>query len=111
MGKIAITRWDWCRDSSPCGSDYKAGSGEEAGSGNAAFPLRQRSVFATLLSHQCSAFTAYQTYLRYKAWVAQRHQTMSPLVQPGLHISHANKYDQEKTMGYDMNFKSSLILF
>jgi len=87
MGKIAITRCDWCRVSSPCGSDDKAGSGEEAGSGCAAVPLRQHSTFATLLSQQCSAFTAYQTYLRYKAWVAQRHQTMSPLAQPGLHIN------------------------
>ena len=87
MGKIAITHCNWCRASSPCGSDDKAGSGEEAGSGSAAVPLRQRSVFATLLSQQCSAFTAYQTCLRYKAWVAQRHQTMSPLFQPGLHNS------------------------
>jgi len=85
MGKIAITRCDWCRASSPCGSDDKAGSGEEAGSGSAAVPLRQRSVFATLLSQQCSAFTAFQAYLRYWAWVAQWHQTMPPLVQPGLH--------------------------
>jgi len=87
MGKIAITRCDWRRASSPCGSDDNAGSGEEAGSGNAAVPLCQRSMFATLLSQQCSAFTAFQAYLWYRAWVAQRHHTMSPLVQPGLHNS------------------------
>jgi len=72
--------------STVAGSGDVAGSSNVAGSGDVTVPLRQRSVFATLLSQQCSAFSAFQAYLQDKAWVAQRHQTMSSLVQPGLHI-------------------------
>jgi len=63
MGKIAITRCDWCRASSPCGSDDKAGSGGVAGSGDVAVLLRQHSVCATLLLQQCSVFAAFKAYL------------------------------------------------
>jgi len=69
MGKIAITRCDWCRASSPCGSDNKAGSGDVAGSsdvagsGDVAVPLRQHSVFDALLLQQCSVFAAFKAYL------------------------------------------------
>jgi len=59
MGKIAITRCDWRRASSPCGSDDNVGSGEEAGSGNAAVPLCQHSVFAVYATgHTVSHFLA-----------------------------------------------------
>jgi len=62
MGKMAITRCDWCKASSPCGSDNKARSGDMAGSGKVAVPLRQRSGFAALLLQQCSAFAAFKAY-------------------------------------------------
>jgi len=88
MGKTAITRCDWCRTSSPCGSDNKAESSEEAGSGSVAAPSCTSAPRSPLHPpQQCSALTALQARLRHKAWVVQQHQTMSPLVQPGLHNS------------------------
>jgi len=78
---------NWSRAPSQRGSDDKAGSGTEARSGSTTVPLRQRSMLSALPSQQCSASTALRAHLRHKAWIAQRHKTMSSLVQPGLHNS------------------------
>jgi len=53
------------------GCSAVAGSSDAAGNGDAAALRHQCSVFATLLSQQGSAFSAFQVYLWDKAWVAQ----------------------------------------
>ena len=61
------------------------GSNSVAGSGNVTVPMLQCSELVALPSQQSSVFATLKAHLRIGTWVAQQHQTMSPLVQPGLH--------------------------
>jgi len=93
MGKTTATRCDWCRAASRCGSsavagnDSVAGSDSAAGNGDVTVPLLQCPELIALPSQQGSVFAALKAHLWIGTWIAQRHQAMSPLVQPGLHIS------------------------
>jgi len=69
------------------GNDSVAGSDSAAGNGDVTVPLLQCPELVALPSQQGSVFAALKAHLRIGTWVAQRHQAMSPLVQPGLHNS------------------------
>ena len=72
------------------GNDIVAGSDRVAGNGNVTVHLLQCPELVALPSQQGSVFAALKAHLRIGTWVAQRHQAMSPPIQPGLHIDHSN---------------------
>jgi len=76
-----------------------AGSDSAAENGNVAVPLLQCPELVALPSQQGSVFTTLKAHLRIGTWVAQWHQAMSPLVQPGLHTS---PYLWQKSAGHSL---------
>jgi len=64
---------------------WQEGSDGVAGNGNVMVPLLQCPELIALPSQQGSVSAAPKAHLRIGTWVAQRHQAMSPLIQPGLH--------------------------
>jgi len=62
-----------------------AGSDSVAGNGDVTVPLLQCPELIALPSQQGSVFAVLKAYLRIGTWVAQWHQAMSLLIQPGLH--------------------------
>jgi len=69
------------------GNDSVAGSDSAAGNGDVTVPLLQCPELIALPSQQGSVLAALKAHLWIGTWIAQRHQAMSPLVQPGLHNS------------------------
>jgi len=65
------------------------------------FPLLQCPKLVTLPSQHGSVFAALKAHVRIGTWVAQRHQVISPLVQPGLHTPTTLNIDKtrEKSAG------------
>jgi len=61
------------------------GSDSAAGNSDVTVPLLQCPELVALPSQQGSVFATLKAHLRIGTWVAQQHQIMSPLVQPGLH--------------------------
>ena len=64
---------------------WQEGSDSAAGISDVTVPLLQCPELVALLSQQGSVSAAPKAHLRIGTWVAQLHQAMSPLVQPGLH--------------------------
>ena len=65
--------------------------GSDSVEGNSDVP--PAPVFRALPSQQGSVSASPKAHFRIGTWVAQQHQTMSPLVQPGLH-KRQHKKDQ-----------------
>jgi len=81
---------------SVAGSD-STGSDSAAGNGDVTVPLLQCPELIALPSQQGSVFAALKAQLRIGTWVAQQHQTMSPLVQPGLHTPEKSRGRPEES--------------
>jgi len=64
---------------------WQEGRDSVAGNGDVTVPLLQCPELVVLPSQQGFVSTAPKAHLQIRTWVAQRHQAMSPLVQPGLH--------------------------
>jgi len=69
-----------------------AGSDSAAGNGDVTVPLLQCPELVALPSQKGSVFAALKAHLRIGTWVVQRHQAMSPLVQPGFHSEEQNLF-------------------
>jgi len=65
---------------------WQEGSDSATGNGDVTFPLLQCPELVALPSQQGSLSVVPKAHLWIRTWVAQRHQAMSPLVQPGLHM-------------------------
>jgi len=74
-----------CRSSAVAGNDSVTGSDSAAGNGDVTVPLLQCPELVALPSQQGSVFAVVKAHLQIGTWVAQRHQAVSPLIQPGLH--------------------------
>jgi len=64
---------------------WQEGSDSAAGNGDMTVPLLHCPELVALSSQQGSVSAAPKSHLWIGTWVAQQHQAMSPLIQPGLH--------------------------